>query len=110
MIAGGGAHMRSLSFAILPAKLRRATVPVTKPSRQIRATRSSSSLPREEDRALDPLDDVARVPFSAARQSGDRRTAAGRLRRQTADGPSDRMVGSVVRARSQGARIGRIEP
>ena len=35
--------------------------------------------------------------------------AAARLRRQTADGPSDHMVGSVVRARSQGARVGRIE-
>ena len=65
--------------------------------------------PREEDRTLDPPDDVARLPFSGPRQSGDRRTAAARLRRQAADGPSDRMVGSVVRARSQGARIGRIE-
>ena len=65
--------------------------------------------PREEDRTLDPPDDVARVPFSGPRQGGDRRTAATRLRRQTPDGPSDGLVGSMVRARSQGARGDLIE-
>ena len=65
--------------------------------------------PREKDRTLDPPDDVARLPFSGPRQGGDRRTAAARLRRQAPDGPSDGLVGSVVRARSQGARPGLIE-
>ncbi|MGO8919731.1 MAG: recombinase family protein [Stellaceae bacterium] len=60
--------------------------------------------PREEDRTLDPPDDVARFPFPGPRQGGDRRTAAARLRRQASDGPSDDLVGSVVRAWSQGAR------
>ena len=62
--------------------------------------------PREEDRTLDPHDDVARLPFSGPRQGGDRRTAAAGLRHQAPDGPSDGLVGSVVRARSQGARAG----
>jgi hypothetical protein len=35
---------------------------------------------REENRALDPHDDVACLPFSGPRQGGDRRTVAARLR------------------------------
>jgi hypothetical protein len=43
------------------------------------------------------------------RQGGDRRTAAARLRHQALDGPSDALVGSMVRARSQGVRADLIE-
>jgi hypothetical protein len=64
---------------------------------------------REEDRALDPHDAVARLSFPSPRQGCGRGTAVSRLWRQTLDGPSNGLVGSMVRARSQGTRTDLIE-
>jgi hypothetical protein len=64
---------------------------------------------REEDRALDSHDAIALLSFTGPRQGGDRRTAVSQFWRQTLDGPSDGLAGSMVRARSLGAHAGLIE-
>jgi hypothetical protein len=64
---------------------------------------------REEDRALDSHEAVALLSFTDPRQGCDRGTAVPRLWRQAFDGPSDGLVGSMVRARSLSTRTDLIE-